>query len=485
MTDEASIRSGGARRSRRQLLAGGTGALAAVLAAEALARPAPADAADGDRLVLGRDTETSTTILTNSIDYAPGGGDDAAAIAAIAAGLTGGGIIDLPGPGPYNWATPQTISNPRVKLRGPGFMQTANAGLVASGGWAVTPMLTLAGEGCALEGVQVSGAGLAQNLIAVTGSNCRLINCGTRSPAAGGVCLDIRTGGASCWVIGGRYNGLAANSLAAGSIGIQVNDTDAIICGTKPVNQAVGIMVLGGASGAIIQGNHITAGNGGMNDIWLGGAASNILVQGNRFDNCANAPLQLSPVNFPQNVSILGNLFKLAGIAAGFPYIGYDTSAAGIRGLQIDGNTAYAAGTNVPTWFLDTITQAGNPATNTARVGGTGGFTQAVGNVAWCQNAGMFASLPTQIRDNMVSVDGLAYATATPPLATPGIGASPATIVNIQCDAFYYFTGGTVSSIKVNGITVAISTNVTVYVPARAAVVVTYTAVPILSVVAA
>jgi len=222
-----------------------------------------------------------------------------------------------------------------------------------------------------------------------------------------------------------------------------------------------------------------------MNDIWLDGACSNILVQGNRFDNSASAPLQLSPVNFPQNVSILGNLFKLSGIAAGFPYIGYDTSMAGIRGLQIDGNTAHAVGTNVPTWFLDTIRQDGTAAINTDRVGRTGGFTQAVGNVAWCQNAGMFASLPTQIRDNMVSTDGLAYATATPPLATPAITASPATIVNNQCDAFYYFNGGTVLSIKVNGITVAISTNVTVYVPARATVVVRYTAVPTLSVVAA
>src|SRR5262249_6905673 len=58
----------GPRRSRRQLLAGGTGALAAVLAAEALARPAPAAAADGDPVLLGHDgnTETRMTIITNS-----------------------------------------------------------------------------------------------------------------------------------------------------------------------------------------------------------------------------------------------------------------------------------------------------------------------------------------------------------------------------------------------------------------------------------
>lgn len=46
MTDQAGTTGQGsgrevARRSRRQLLAGGTGAVAAVLAAEALARPTP------------------------------------------------------------------------------------------------------------------------------------------------------------------------------------------------------------------------------------------------------------------------------------------------------------------------------------------------------------------------------------------------------------------------------------------------------------
>jgi hypothetical protein len=56
-----------ARRTRRQLLAGGTGALAAVLTAEALARPAPAAAASGDSVILGQDnTATSETHITNS-----------------------------------------------------------------------------------------------------------------------------------------------------------------------------------------------------------------------------------------------------------------------------------------------------------------------------------------------------------------------------------------------------------------------------------
>jgi hypothetical protein len=56
-----------ARRTRRQLLAGGTGALAAVLTAEALARPAPAAAANGDNVILGSSNfETATTFITNS-----------------------------------------------------------------------------------------------------------------------------------------------------------------------------------------------------------------------------------------------------------------------------------------------------------------------------------------------------------------------------------------------------------------------------------
>jgi hypothetical protein len=42
-----------ARRTRRQLLAGATGALAAVLAAETLGRPSPAAAVDGNNVVLG------------------------------------------------------------------------------------------------------------------------------------------------------------------------------------------------------------------------------------------------------------------------------------------------------------------------------------------------------------------------------------------------------------------------------------------------
>jgi len=79
-TSKATRGGGVAGRSRRQLLAGGTGALAAVLTAEALARPAPAAAANGDPIVLGQNNaETSVTTIANSTA-------DSAALRCTAAG---------------------------------------------------------------------------------------------------------------------------------------------------------------------------------------------------------------------------------------------------------------------------------------------------------------------------------------------------------------------------------------------------------------
>jgi len=74
MTDQATTtgetsRNASWRRTRRQLLAGGTGAFAAVLVTEALVRPATALAADGDNVVLGQDNAASaTTVIASSAD---------------------------------------------------------------------------------------------------------------------------------------------------------------------------------------------------------------------------------------------------------------------------------------------------------------------------------------------------------------------------------------------------------------------------------
>src|SRR5215472_10991198 len=80
-TDQAN-RSAVAQRTRRQLLAGGTGALAAVLTAEALTRPTPAAAANGDTVILGQgNSETLPTVFVNSAD----------GVAALAGTATGSG----------------------------------------------------------------------------------------------------------------------------------------------------------------------------------------------------------------------------------------------------------------------------------------------------------------------------------------------------------------------------------------------------------
>jgi hypothetical protein len=82
MTDQASDGMS-ARRTRRQLLAGGTGALAAVLTAGVLVRPAPAAAANGDNVILGAlNTATGETVITNSSN----------GITALNAQATGSGI---------------------------------------------------------------------------------------------------------------------------------------------------------------------------------------------------------------------------------------------------------------------------------------------------------------------------------------------------------------------------------------------------------
>jgi hypothetical protein len=107
MTDQASkagnaARGGVARRSRRQLLAGGSGALAAVLTAEALARTAPAAAANGDPVILGHaNKSTGLTSITNSTGgrtalacFASGSGD-----AVRGTTISGTGVLGTSGTG--------------------------------------------------------------------------------------------------------------------------------------------------------------------------------------------------------------------------------------------------------------------------------------------------------------------------------------------------------------------------------------------------
>lgn len=84
------------RRSRRQLLAGGTSALAAVLAAEAIARPAPAYAGTDGDVVLGalnnassQTTVTCTTAGDVALEAVAGSGIGLAGCSGSGSGLWG------------------------------------------------------------------------------------------------------------------------------------------------------------------------------------------------------------------------------------------------------------------------------------------------------------------------------------------------------------------------------------------------------------
>jgi len=97
MTDQATTttatgRNAAPRRTRRQLLAGGTGALAAALTADALARPAPALADNGHNVILGQaNAATATTAIQNGADSS-----GQAALRGIGTGATAGlsGVSD-------------------------------------------------------------------------------------------------------------------------------------------------------------------------------------------------------------------------------------------------------------------------------------------------------------------------------------------------------------------------------------------------------
>jgi hypothetical protein len=83
-TTEPAISQRAARRTRRQLLAKGTGALTAVLAAEAISRPSRAEAANGDPIVLGQiNHSTDITVISNGNS----GGSTALAADALGQGV--------------------------------------------------------------------------------------------------------------------------------------------------------------------------------------------------------------------------------------------------------------------------------------------------------------------------------------------------------------------------------------------------------------
>jgi hypothetical protein len=349
--------------------------------------------------------------------------DDTAALTAWANAINSAafGAIGVLPPGQYIVKTPlPTITKAGTKLVGAGHSQTtftvgscisAGSGYAAGG----NPMLTFAAEGCELNGIMIDGQGSAPSLIAVTGANCRLINFGCHGVAAGSggvpnVCVDIRSGGVSCWVTGAwRVNGINMPNT-----GIQIADTDVIVEGGKPTNNTYNIVLLAGSDGTQIQDCHMTPGSLGASCVWFNGSTSHIQVNGNRFDNYVQSAVQISPTaSTPNTIAITNNTFHGAVMTDNtYALVALDTTLSGCRGLQVNNNIGYASASHVPASFLSAQTQAGSAATNTSRLASLG--TQANGNTAWVTAAGFWGSgLPTVSRGNLATANGTTYAAVT------------------------------------------------------------------------
>lgn len=326
---------------------------------------------------------------------------------------SGGGLAILPA-GQYLTSAPlPTITTPGATLFGAGHAQTAfQAGscISAKAGYSGGAILTLAGEGDGVEKIMVDGQGTASGLIVVSAANCRLRDFGLHGVAAGvggvpNVCVDIQAGAVSCWVTGSwRINGINYPNTA-----IQANDTDAIIEGGKPTNNTYNIVLLSGASGAKIQGNHMTPGASGANCVWVNGNPSHVAIDNNRFDNYVQSGVQITPpASTPNSIEIMGNEFHSAVITDNtYAAIGVDTTLSGCRALKVIGNAVYGSSTHRPKYFLSAQTQAGAAATNTGRLASLGTICNS--NVAWAATSFYGLGTPTVSRGNMTATDGQTY----------------------------------------------------------------------------
>jgi hypothetical protein len=203
MTDQATTtkkasRNAEARRTRRQLLAGGTGALAAVLTAEALARPAPASAANGGNVVLGQDnTAMATTVIENGVDNSA-----QAALHGVGLGLTTG----LSG-----------MSDRGAGVRGDGAVgvsgNTSGAGIGVRGNAGGTGPGVY---GSALDGQGVYGqsGATASTLVPVKNG----VHGITDSPQGYGVVGEAVAGGTAVIGLGGDF-GVVGSSTGVGVLG--------------------------------------------------------------------------------------------------------------------------------------------------------------------------------------------------------------------------------------------------------------------------
>jgi hypothetical protein len=301
------------------------------------------------------------------------------------------------------------ITTPAVTIAGAGWAQSNNTiGSCIVAATALTgTMLTLSGEGIELRRLTVDGRNHPSVLVASTANHVKIVDCYLRGVAASGVGLDVQTGGTSNWV-----DRSVVSCLSASSTCIQVNDTDIQIINCKPQNAAYNVVLLNGASGAVIANNHMTPGaTNGVNCIWLNGNPNHVIINGNRFDNFVQSAIQSTPAANPFSTQITNNKFMSTVMTDNtFALIGVDYTNGGVRGLHISGNTGYSNATNRPKYFYAPQTQAGATSTNTGRTSTHGTLVNA--NSAWLVTS-FFNGNPLVARGNMITTDGTTYTAVT------------------------------------------------------------------------
>lgn len=329
---------------------------------------------------------------------------------------TGSGAWCVVPPGQYMISAPlPTITANGVRIMGAGWAQTAfQAGSVISATAAMAQTLAISGEGVVIDGMCIDAGALATVACEVTGSafQCRNSHFRAVGGAAASVCLNLDVGATTAYLHNCIFNG--------GGTGVQVNATDMIMTGCKPKNADNSVVLLAGANGAILSGNHWTAGASNFNCVQLNGGPRNIGIFGNRFDNYVSSAIQISTgagvtgspsaaVNIHSNV-----FFSDVMTDARFPLIGIDTtSSTSSYGINISGNSSFCpVGANRPLYFIGAYTQAGAVSPNAAVIG-THGLV--------CSNNSVYVSAavfgpgftPTAARGNIYSVNGTTF-TALP-----------------------------------------------------------------------
>jgi hypothetical protein len=136
-------------------------------------------------------------------------------------------------------------------------------------------------------------------------------------------------------------------------------------------------------------------------------------MDGNRFDNYVRSAVQITPTaSTPNSISITNNHFH-STIQTDNTYalIALDTTASGVRGLHIVGNSGYGSATNRPKWALASQVIDGTTPTNVTRLSTLGSLYNS--NTMWAATTSFGNASPLVARGNLTTTDGTTYAAVT------------------------------------------------------------------------